>query len=112
MHLHKKRSHKDLHQCPECSIEVKNLDKHMSRVHSNKKRFPCSQCDKGFITGDTLKSHIRSVHDKEKPYECRYGCGVRVSESGNRRKHEKLKWPGLGGGGGGGGGGGNSCIII
>jgi len=91
MQKHKNRSHKDLHQCPECSTQVRDVEKHMLRVHTSEKRFPCSKCDKGFITGDTLKSHIRSVHDKEKPYDCRFGCGVKVSESGNRRKHEKQK---------------------
>jgi len=99
MQIHKKRSHKDLHPCPECSTQVKNLSKHMLRVHINEKRFPCSQCDKGFIEGDKLRDHIRSVHDKEKPYECRYDCGVRVSSPAYRRKHEKQKhgqaWEGV-----------------
>ena len=95
----KERSLKDLHQCPECSTQVKNLSKHMLRIHSSEKRFPCSQCDKGFIEGDKLRDHIRSVHDKEKPYECRYDCGVRVSSPAYRRKHEKQKhgqaWEGV-----------------
>ena len=92
-------------QCPECPIQVKHMTKHIKQVHTRDRKFLCTQCNKGFMYGDKLKSHIRSVHDKEKPYECRYGCGVRVSESGNRRKHEKQKhgqvWEGVEGVGGG-----------
>ena len=91
MQIHKRRFHKDLLQCPECPIKVKQLPRHIKEIHTGEKNFHCIQCNKSFMYGDKLRSHIRSVHDKEKPYECRYSCGVRVSESGNRRKHEKQK---------------------
>ena len=65
-----------------------NLARH-ERKHTGEKPYACTVCDKRFRISSHCKAHERT-HTGEKPFPCRVpGCGLRFTESGNRRYHER-----------------------
>merc|ERR1719341_2392737 len=75
----------------------KNLNKHISSMHFNKRSHPCKEpgCEKGFVGRGDLNRHIRTVHFKERPHHCKEpGCdkkfGIRGSLKAHIRTHKKL----------------------
>ena len=57
--------------CVECGkvfARPDSLKRHMKRVHTSEKSFPCERCEKSFVTLDTLKRHEKS--HSERGYEC------------------------------------------
>jgi len=81
----------ELIECTQCNTKVRNLEKHIARMHTSdeNKEHQCQECGKGFITKRTLNIHQMNVHLKLRPYECRYGCSFRYNDLSNRNAHEK-----------------------
>ena len=82
---------KEKKSCPVCGVEVKNVDHHIRKWHTDEqdKKFKCHDCGKGFGWQSTLEKHRMSVHLKLQPFRCRYGCAIGFNDKSNRRAHER-----------------------
>ncbi|XP_021965830.1 myoneurin-like [Folsomia candida] len=69
-------------QCEKGFKSKKNLDTHVTRVHTEGYVVPtphkCPHCDKGFQYPFILEGHIRQVHMGERPFVCDQ-CGKRFA---------------------------------
>lgn len=72
----KKKSYPQRKMCPECGLNVFNLNNHITSVHGNQ-RHVCEHCSGVFKSIVLLKGHINKVHIK---VQCST-CGDMVSKS-------------------------------
>jgi len=85
------KTHDEKNICEICNKVVRNIKRHMLRLHTKDEDKPhrCSDCGKGFDSALSLESHRMSVHLKLRPYKCRYGCAFAYNDNSNRNAHEK-----------------------
>ena len=72
-----KSQHKIKHNfvCQICTLAFttnSNLNRHVSVMHGNGKKYPCTRCGKSFGTKANMNVHIDVVHDGKKPFKCDY----------------------------------------
>ena len=60
--------------CDKTFSKIKDLKRHITRLHNNFDEYPCDSCGKIFNIESNLKKHISSVHEMKKD-ECVY-CGL------------------------------------
>ena len=87
------KCHAEKTPCPQCGLQVRDLDHHILYVHTPDcmKKHQCPECGKGFLTSAEVEDHRMNVHLKLRPYRCRYGCEDSYNDTSNRNSHEKKK---------------------
>ena len=59
------------------------------RLHTKRKKYPCSYCDKSFKKYTHFKEHVR-IHIGEKTYPCSYkDCEKTFKKSSHAKDHER-----------------------
>lgn len=96
---HKKNGHITLKACDICSMEVKNLKRHMERhkespdpnseLVKRRSRVPCTDCGKMFRI-DSIKRHRERIHLKIKNWECSQ-CARSFFSKCQLESHVKVK---------------------
>ncbi|CAB3979089.1 Zinc finger 271 (Zinc finger 7) (HZF7) (Zinc finger ZNFphex133) (Epstein-Barr virus-induced zinc finger, partial [Paramuricea clavata] len=74
-------------ECGKVFARPDSLKRHMKRVHTSEKSFPCERCEKSFATSDTLKRHEKS--HSERGHECAR-CHKKFDRKDNLSRHMKM----------------------
>lgn len=76
------------YQCYHCSMIFNKrwkLQKHITRVHSDSKKYVCTYCNKGFKQSYHLREHLTS-HTGERNYTCSF-CDKSFQRISSMRRH-------------------------
>ena len=80
----------NVHSCQICKKNFKEkyaLNKHIKRVHIQKKQSKCKNCGKSFYQ-NYLKLHISTVHEGARKFECKH-CNTKFSQKASLTFHIK-----------------------
>lgn len=85
----------DRYSCPfpDCTKAYKcklNLNRHLSAIHAENKRFQCNICEKALSSSQNLNEHLR-LHSKLLPFVCKEkGCGKRFRHGSQFSAHKRI----------------------
>ncbi|KAG5669505.1 hypothetical protein PVAND_017392 [Polypedilum vanderplanki] len=87
IYYHMKACHRNkIKECEICGKKMKNLDQHMSQVHTTvDQKFQCQICNKNYKNQKTLKIHLKT-HNKQ--HQCQT-CGRKFSKLSEIKEHLK-----------------------